>query len=188
MNTSEYYFSFSLFFLFEFQVQLVILRALLYVARPATCKLGSISNSTLYRDVKQYPKAKGVLRIFILQHGSPIYFSSCTYNRERILRWVRDEQAATNSKGNDIEHVLLDLGGVTSIDITGVETLTEVFKSMEARGIKVGFVNPRLEVLEKLTVTKFIEIIGKENVFLSIEDAVVTCTFTLISSKQFDDA
>ncbi|THG09199.1 hypothetical protein TEA_029793 [Camellia sinensis var. sinensis] len=169
-------------------VGLAILRALLYVARPATCKLGSISNSTLYRDVEQYPEATGVPGILVLQLGSPLYFSNCTYIRERILRWVRDEQAATNSKGNDIEHVLLDLGGVTSIDITGVETLIEVFKSMEARGIKVGFVNPRLEVLEKLTVTKFIEIIGKEDVFLSIKDAVETCTFTLRSSKQFDDA
>ncbi|KAL7239849.1 hypothetical protein ACSBR2_005671 [Camellia fascicularis] len=169
-------------------VGLAILRVLLYVARPATCKLGSISNSTLYRDVEQYPEATGVPGILVLQLGSPIYFSNCTYIRQRILRWVRDEQAATNSKGNDIEHVLLDLGGVTSIDITGVETLTEVFKSMEARGIKVGFVNPRLEALEKLTVTKFNEIIGKENVFLSIEDAVETCTFTLRSSKLFDDA
>ncbi|KAI8022493.1 putative sulfate transporter 3.5 [Camellia lanceoleosa] len=154
-------------------VGLAILRALLYVARRATCKLGSISNSTLYR----------VPGILVLQLGSPIYFSNYTYIRERILRWVRDEQAATNSKG-----MILSMFWVTSIDIIGVETLIEVFKSMEARRIKVGFVNPRLEVLEKFTVTKFIEIIGKKNVFLLIEDTVETCTFTLRSSKQFDDA
>ncbi|KAL6974372.1 putative sulfate transporter 3.5, partial [Sarracenia purpurea var. burkii] len=41
-------------------VGLAILRALLYVARPATCKLGRIESSTLYRDLAQYPEAIGV--------------------------------------------------------------------------------------------------------------------------------
>ncbi|KAL7168194.1 hypothetical protein ACSBR2_038602 [Camellia fascicularis] len=168
-------------------VGLSILRALLYVARPVTCKLGSIPNSTLYRDVEQYPDATEVPGILILKLGSPIYFPNCTYIKERILRWVRDEQAAANSKGNgDIEHILLDLGGVTSIDITGVETLTEVRRSMEAKGLKVTLVNPRLEVMEKLIATKFVDLIGKENVFLSIEDAIEACRFTLKSSKQFE--
>lgn len=168
-------------------VGLSILRALLYVARPVTCKLGSIPNSTLYRDVEQYPDATEVPGILILKLGSPIYFPNCTYIKERILRWVRDEQAAANSKGNgDIEHILLDMGGVTSIDITGVETLTEVRRSMEAKGLKVTLVNPRLEVMEKLIATKFVDLIGKENVFLSIEDAIEACRFTLKSSKQFE--
>nr|QBA30994.1 sulfate transporter 3.5 [Camellia sinensis] len=168
-------------------VGLSILRALLYVARPVTCKLGNIPNSTLYRDIEQYPDAIEVPGILILKLGSPIYFPNCTYIKERILRWVRDEQAAANSKGNgDIEHVLLDLGGVTSIDITGVETLTEVRRSLEAKGLKVTLVNPRLEVMEKLIATKFVDLIGKENVFLSIEDAIEACRFTLKSSKQFE--
>ncbi|GMQ06614.1 hypothetical protein CsSME_00051134 [Camellia sinensis var. sinensis] len=168
-------------------VGLSILRALLYVARPVTCKLGNIPNSTLYRDIEQYPDAIEVPGILILKLGSPIYFPNCTYIKERILRWVRDEQAAVNSKGNgDIEHVLLDLGGVTSIDITGVETLTEVRRSLEAKGLKVTLVNPRLEVMEKLIATKFVDLIGKENVFLSIEDAIEACRFTLKSSKQFE--
>uniref|UniRef100_A0A5B7A5A2 Putative sulfate transporter 3.5 n=1 Tax=Davidia involucrata TaxID=16924 RepID=A0A5B7A5A2_DAVIN len=165
-------------------VGLAILRALLYVARPATCKLGNIPDSTLYRDVEQYPDATGVPGILVLQLGSPIYYANGTYIRERILRWVRDEEAVSNSKGNDIEHILLDLSGVTSIDITGVETLVEVRKNMNAKGINVVLVNPRIEVMEKLIVTKFIDTIGKESVFLSIQDAVEACRFSLKRSKQ----
>ncbi|XP_052199011.1 probable sulfate transporter 3.5 isoform X2 [Diospyros lotus] len=163
-------------------IGLSILRALLYVARPASCKLGKVPNSTLYRDVEQYPGATELPGTIVLQLGSPIYFANCTYIRERILRWVRDEE----DNKNDIEHLLLDFGGVTSIDITGLETLVEVLKNMEAREIKVGLVNPRLQVMEKLIVTKFVEKIGKENVFLSIEDAVEACRFALKRSKQVD--
>ncbi|KAA8534999.1 hypothetical protein F0562_030002 [Nyssa sinensis] len=64
-------------------VGLAILRALLYVARPATCKLGNIPNSTLYRDVEQYPEATAEPGILVLKLGSPIYFANSTYIRER---------------------------------------------------------------------------------------------------------
>ncbi|CAK9152747.1 unnamed protein product [Ilex paraguariensis] len=166
-------------------VGLALLRGLLYVARPGTCKLANIPDSTLYRDVEQYPGATGIPGILILQLGSPIYFANSSYIRERILRWVRDEQDIIDAEGNDIEYLLLDLGGVTAIDITGIETLCEVRKNMESKGIKVTLINPRIKVMEKLMLTKFIdEEVGKESVFLSIEDAIEACRFSLKISNQ----
>ncbi|KAK7845892.1 putative sulfate transporter 3.5, partial [Quercus suber] len=117
-------------------VGLGIIRALLYVARPATCKLGKVPNSILYRDFEQYPGSTNVPGILVLQLGSPIYFANCTYIRERILRWIREEQANIVSKGDILENVFLDLTGVTSIDVTGIETLIEVHKTLQANDIK----------------------------------------------------
>ncbi|KAK9269574.1 hypothetical protein L1049_001350 [Liquidambar formosana] len=165
-------------------VGISIIRALLYVARPATSKLANIPNSAIYRDVEQYPGATGVPGILILQLGSPIYFANCTYIRERIMRWIKDEQGFSDSKADVIEHVLLELGGVTSIDMTGIETLSEIRRSLEVIGIKLALVNPRIEVMEKLIVSKFIDKIGKESVFLSIEDAINASRFLLSESKQ----
>lgn len=65
------------------QVGLSLLRALIYVARPAICKLGRIPNSILYRDTDQYPHAIQEPGILILKLGSPIYFASSNYIRER---------------------------------------------------------------------------------------------------------
>ncbi|KAJ9538623.1 hypothetical protein OSB04_031356 [Centaurea solstitialis] len=136
-------------------VALALVRALLYVARPTSAKLGNIPDTSLYRDVEQYPGATDIPRTLVLQLGSPIYFANSGYIRERILRWVRDEKAKKDSQGDDVEYVILDLGGVTSIDITGVETLVEVRRSLEAKQIKVVLVNPRLDVMEKLIVYEF---------------------------------
>lgn len=67
------------------QVGLALVRALLYMARPGTCKLGNIPNSNLYRDVEQYPGTIGHTGFLILQIGSPIYFANGTYIKERWL-------------------------------------------------------------------------------------------------------
>ncbi|XP_024979904.1 probable sulfate transporter 3.5 [Cynara cardunculus var. scolymus] len=167
-------------------VALALVRALLYVARPTSSKLGNIPDTSFYRDVEQYPGATDIPKTLVLQLGSPIYFANSGYIRERILRWVRDEKAKKDSQGDDVEYVILDLGGVTSIDITGVETLVEVRRSLEAKQIKIVLVNPRLEVMEKLIVTNFIEKIGTECVFLSIEDAIDGCKFSLTRMKDYN--
>ncbi|PHT51959.1 putative sulfate transporter 3.5 [Capsicum baccatum] len=162
-------------------VGLALIRALLYVARPPTCKLGNITDTAAYRDVEQYPGSSGTQGMLILKLGSPIYFPNSNYIRERILRWVRDEQSFENSKRNEVEYLILDLGGITSIDITGVETLFDIRKCLEAKSIKMILVNPRIGVMEKLLVTHFIDKIGKESVFLTIEDAIENCRFSLKS-------
>ncbi|XP_057768107.1 probable sulfate transporter 3.5 [Salvia miltiorrhiza] len=155
-------------------VGLALVRAMLYMARPATCKLGNIPNSNLYRDVEQYPDTIGHSGFLLLQLGSPIYFANGTYIKDRILRWVRDE----NSR-QEIQYVLLDLGGVTAIDHTGVEALLEVRKTLENKGVKMLLVNPRIDVMDKLILMGTITKIGKEAVYLSIEDALHACKFTI---------
>lgn len=72
-----------IFSAFYFQVGLALLRALLYVARPATCKLGKIPESTLFRDTEQYPGLTAAPGVLAIQLGSPIYYANCNYIRER---------------------------------------------------------------------------------------------------------
>ncbi|MCL7041936.1 hypothetical protein MKW94_028079 [Papaver nudicaule] len=168
-------------------IGLSIIRALLCVARPPIANLGNMSNSTMYRDIEQYPSAEKVPGVLILQLGSPIYFANCTYVRERISRWMDHEQSISDSKAADIEHIILDMGGVTAIDMTGIGMLTEVLKSIERKGINVLIANPKIEVMEKLMLSNLVETIGKDSMFLSINDAVEACRFNLRSSKKLID-
>ena len=45
--------------------------------------------------------------------------------------------------------------------------------------LQLAIVNPRIEVLEKMTLAKFTDSIGKESFYLSIEDAIEGCRFSL---------
>ncbi|CAL8172251.1 unnamed protein product [Prunus armeniaca] len=165
-------------------VVLGLVRALLYVARPGTCKLGRLPDSVIYRDIEQYPDAGRNPGIIVLQIGSPIYFANGNYVRERILRWVRDEQSHLETTGDELEHVMLELSGVVTIDMTGLETMKEINKTLTARDVKLGIINPRLKVMEKMITSHFIDKLGKENVYLSIEEAVENCKFSTSKPKK----
>ncbi|KAG6536918.1 hypothetical protein ZIOFF_001996 [Zingiber officinale] len=159
-------------------VMLSILRALLYVARPTSCKLGNIAGTELYRDVMLYPNSKLLSETLIIELGSPIYFAAAGYLKERILRWVEEEENIAN-KDEHLKHVILDMGGVTAIDNTGIGMLFDVHRNLQKKEIKISLVNPRPGVVEKLILSRYIEIIGgEERVFLSIKEAIALSHFS----------
>ncbi|KAI9119229.1 hypothetical protein K1719_009904 [Acacia pycnantha] len=164
-------------------VILALLRALLYVARPATCKLGRLSDSGLYRDVEQYPNSSKVHGVLIVQLGSPLYYANSNYVKERVLRYIRGEQAS----GDIVEHLILDLSGVTSIDMTGMKGLLEIRRVLEKNNIQVLLVNPRMEVVEKLVASHFVDKVGKESFYLSLDDAVMATQYSLQKARKSDE-
>ncbi|PWZ34669.1 Sulfate transporter 3.1 [Zea mays] len=169
-------------------VGLSVVRALLHVARPSTCKLGSVAGGDIFRDVRHYPHARSVPNVLVLQLGSPIYFVNAGYLRERILRWAEEEENGSKIDGQDLQYVVLDLAGVTSIDNTGIGMLVEVHKSLDRKGIRIALTNPRLEVTEKLVLSGYIkDIIGEEWVFLTVKDAITACRYALQRSRSKDD-
>ncbi|KAJ9129699.1 hypothetical protein P3X46_035303 [Hevea brasiliensis] len=165
-------------------VGLAMVRTLLYAARPATCRLGKIQDSYLYRDAEQYPGVTRIPGVLALQLGSPVYFASSNYIRERILRWIQEENDISNGGESIVKHVLLDLSGVISIDTTGIETLIEIHKMLKARSIKLSIINPRLDVMEKMIRSHFVDKVGKQSIFLCIEDAIEASSFSLSTQKE----
>ncbi|KAL0345236.1 UNVERIFIED_CONTAM: putative sulfate transporter 3.5 [Sesamum radiatum] len=142
-----------------------MVRALLYMARPATYKLENIPNSKLYHDVEQYLGTTVIPGFLVLQIGSAIYFANANYMKERILRWVQDENELAITSEYNVEFVLLDFGAVTAINTIRVESLHEVQRKLKCKGMKVIIIKPRIDVMDKLIVTKFIDKIGKDVVF-----------------------
>ncbi|CAA7397198.1 unnamed protein product [Spirodela intermedia] len=160
-------------------VGISVLRALLYVARPVPCKLGRLPGAAAFRDVEQYPDSQPVPGVLAVQPSSPIYFANSGYIRQRILRWVEEEAEGSRGKEDELHYVVLDMGGVSSIDKTGIEMLQELQATLDRREIKLAMANPRIEVAEKMVASNFIGRIGSDWVFLSVEEAVEACRFVM---------
>ncbi|KAE8681715.1 Sulfate transporter 3.1 [Hibiscus syriacus] len=154
-------------------VAISVLRLLLFVARPRTFVLGNIPNSTIYRNVEQYPTTDSVPGILILEIDAPIYFANASYLRERL------KSAGETS----LQYVILHMTAVGNIDTSGISMLEEVKKTTDRRGLKLVFANPGSEVMKKLNKSKFIETIGQEWIYLTVGEAVEACHYKLHTCK-----
>ncbi|KAI8522945.1 hypothetical protein RHMOL_Rhmol13G0036300 [Rhododendron molle] len=165
-------------------VGLSLLRVLLFVARPRTMVLGNIPDSVIYRSVDQYPNANNVPGILILEMNAPIYFANSSYLRERISRWIDEEEDRVKSSGEtSLQYVVLDMGAVGNIDTSGISMFEELKKGTERRGLKLVLANPGGEVMKKLNKSKFIDSLGQEWIYLTVGEAVGACNFMLHTSK-----
>ncbi|KAG6382581.1 hypothetical protein SASPL_157746 [Salvia splendens] len=166
-------------------IGLSVLRVLLFIARPRTLVLGNLPDSKVYRNVHHYQQAQTVPGILILEIDAPIYFANSNYLRERISRWIDEEEERIKSCGDTgLQHVVLDMSAVGNIDTSGISMMDEIKKIIDRRGLKLVLVNPVAEVMKKLEKSKFLESLGMEWVFLTVEEAVRACSYMLDCKPQ----
>ncbi|XP_004493701.1 sulfate transporter 3.1-like [Cicer arietinum] len=166
-------------------VSLSLLRLLLFVARPKTFVLGNIPNSAAYRNVEHYPNAHNIPGILILEIDAPIYFANSSYLRERITRWIDEEEERIKEAGQtSLQYVIVDMTAVANIDTSGISMLEEFKKSVDRKGIQLVLVNTGSEVTKKLNKSKFLDEIGHKWVYVTVEEAVGVCSYMIHTHKS----
>ncbi|KAG6645234.1 sulfate transporter 3.1-like isoform X2 [Carya illinoinensis] len=162
-----------------------LLRVLLFIARPRTMVLGNLPNSTIFRNAEQYPNASNVPGVLILQIDAPIYFVNASYLRERIARWIDEEEDRIKSSGETcLQYVIMVMSAVGNIDTSGISMLEEIKKAIDRRGLKLVLANPGGEVMKKLHKSKFVENMGQECIYLTVGEAVAGCKYMLQTCKS----
>ncbi|KAK8363994.1 hypothetical protein V6Z12_A03G199500 [Gossypium hirsutum] len=158
-------------------VSISFAKILLQVTRPRTAILGKVPRTaTVYRNIQQYPDATKVSGILIVRVDSAIYFSNSNYVKERILRWLADEEEHVKENSQPrFQYLIIEMGPVTDIDTSGIHALEELFRALQKRDIKLVLANPGPVVVDKLHASKFQELIGEGRIFLTVADAVRIC-------------
>ncbi|KAL6272963.1 hypothetical protein ACE6H2_023655 [Prunus campanulata] len=119
---------------------------------------GNLPNSMVYRNVEQYPNASNVPGILILEIDAPIYSANTNSLRERITRWINDEEDRIKSAGeSSLQYVILDMTAVGNIDTSGISVFEEVKKLVDRRGLQLVLANPGSEVMKKMNKSELIE-------------------------------
>ncbi|KAK7412122.1 hypothetical protein VNO78_03570 [Psophocarpus tetragonolobus] len=150
-------------------------KILLQVTRPRTAVLGKLPGTTIFRNVQQYPKATQINGMLIIRVDSAIYFSNSNYIKERILRWLTDEEAQRVASGlSRIEYLIVEMSPVTDIDTSGIHAFEELYKSLQKREKQLILANPGPIVVEKLHASQLTNLIGEDKIFLTVADAVST--------------
>ncbi|KAL3322005.1 hypothetical protein AABB24_039569 [Solanum stoloniferum] len=155
-------------------------KILLQVTRPRTATLGRIPRTNVYRNTQQYPEATKVPGVLIVRVDSAIYFSNSNYIKERILRWLMDEEEQRKTASDPkIQFLIVEMSPVTDIDTSGIHALEELHRSLKKRNVQLVLSNPGRVVIDKLHASKFPDQIGEDKIFLTVADAVLTCSLKL---------
>ncbi|KAF7126737.1 hypothetical protein RHSIM_Rhsim11G0135500 [Rhododendron simsii] len=150
-------------------------KILLQVTRPRTALLGNLPRTSVYRNINQYPDATKVAGILIVRVDSAIYFSNSNYVKERILRWLTDEEEQVKAnKQTRIQYLVVEMSPITDIDTSGIHALEELYRTLQKREIQLVLANPGQAVIDKLYASGFANLIGEDKIFLTVADVVLT--------------
>ncbi|KAK2659662.1 hypothetical protein Ddye_006195 [Dipteronia dyeriana] len=162
-------------------VSISFAKILLQVTRPRTAILGKVPRTTVYRNIQQYPEATKVPGVLIVRVDSAIYFSNSNYIKERILRWLTDEEERLKAASlSRIQILIVEMSPVTDIDTSGIHALDELLRSLEKRDIQLVLANPGPVVIDKLHASNFANSMGDNRIFLTVADAVASCSPKLV--------
>ncbi|KAG7647187.1 putative SLC26A/SulP transporter, STAS domain superfamily [Arabidopsis thaliana] len=152
-------------------------KILLQVTRPRTAILGKIPGTSVYRNINQYPEATRIPGVLTIRVDSAIYFSNSNYVRERIQRWLTDEEEMVEAaRLPRIQFLIIEMSPVTDIDTSGIHALEDLYKSLQKRDIQLVLANPGPPVINKLHVSHFADLIGHDKIFLTVAEAVDSCS------------
>ncbi|GLJ36251.1 hypothetical protein SUGI_0727770 [Cryptomeria japonica] len=160
-------------------VSISVVRLLMHVMRPHTAVLGNIPGTSMYRSTEQYQDATKVPGILILRIDSPIYFANANYLKDRMLRWIEEEEKLIKLDQDILHYIILDMGSVATIDTSGINNLEELKQTLEHRQLQLVLANPSSAVMEKLHKCRFIELLGEKWLFVTVAEAAVVCNSLL---------
>ncbi|RLN18872.1 hypothetical protein C2845_PM02G06320 [Panicum miliaceum] len=119
-------------------VSISIAKILLQATRPKTALLGNLPRTAIYKKIEQYQEVTTVPGVVIVQVDSAIYFTNSNYVKERILRWLEEEEERQRQqKFPQIEFLIVALSAVVDIDTSGILALEELLRALEKRKIRV---------------------------------------------------
>ncbi|KAH6800252.1 slufate transporter 2 [Perilla frutescens var. hirtella] len=148
-------------------------KIILLSIKPSTEVLGRLPGTEIFCDVNQFSVATKIPGIMIIRINSgTLCFANASFIRERILKWLSDENEMKESAKPGIRVIVLDMTNVMNIDTTGIHAMEELHKKLISRGIELAMANPRWQVIAKMKAAKFIEKIGAGWIFLCVADAV----------------
>ncbi|KAH9690854.1 Sulfate transporter 2.2 [Citrus sinensis] len=152
-------------------------KILLNAVRPGIELQGRLPRTDTYGDISQFPMAIKTPGILTIRINSALFcFANANFIRERIMRWVTEEQdELEETTKRTIQAVIIDMSNSMNIDTSGILVLEELHKKLASNGIELVMASPRWQVIHKLKSAKLLDRIGKGCVYLSVAEAMEAC-------------
>ncbi len=160
-------------------VGLSVILLLYRAAYPHVAILGRLPGSHEFRNIKRFHNLELWPHVVILRIDAPLEFINVQYFKDRVeqeLGQVKDE----------VKMVVIDAGPISHIDASATKGIADLTTMLRIRGIRMIWCDVKGPVRDAIYRNGLIAIIGHENIFLDVSQAV-NVAIEKKESNRFDD-
>ena len=132
---------------------------------PHDAVLGLVPGLAGMHDIADFPDARTVPGLMIYRYDSPLFFANAENFRNRAL-------LAVETSPDPVRWFIVNAEANVEVDITGLDALDELRKTLVERGVIFGMVRVTHEVGADLETFGLTESIGEEHFFPTMPTAV----------------
>ena len=126
-------------------------------SRPDIPILGRSPGSEVFHSLKENPDSEIYPGLVIIRFDGPLYFANASALRDRI-------REVTTDVTPPVTMVLIDMEGVSYIDLEGCDMLNEITENMKGIGIVIHLARAKHEIMEMLEKVGVDQIIGRDHI------------------------
>ncbi|MBQ1546603.1 MAG: SulP family inorganic anion transporter [Clostridia bacterium] len=143
-------------------VMLSFLNVILRESNPPTSFLGVIPGRNHFYDLSTYAKARPIKNVIIYRFNGNLFFAN-------VNGFVREIEEAILP---DTKYIVVDAGGIGSIDSTGAQALGALYRKLKKRGVQLFLVEQISKVNEEMRTYGLSSLIESGGVRRTITDAL----------------
>ncbi len=135
------------------------------VARPHDAILGEVPGLPGLHDIEDWEGAKTIPGLVIYRYDAPLCFANVENFQRRALEAIEAETTP-------VEWFLLNTEAIAEVDITAIDTLTELHSELAARGITFAMARVKQDLYKQLKRSQLLQKIGSEHIYLTLHTAI----------------
>jgi anti-anti-sigma factor len=135
-------------------------------SRPHVSALGRVPGVPgAYSDLGRHPENTPVPGVLIARLDGQLYYANAPTFRDRVKSMIETMDPPPRA-------VILDANAWYEMDVTGVDTLGKLVKELQGKSVAVYLADVHAPVYKYADESGLLEIIGKGNVFPTVDAAV----------------
>lgn len=146
-------------------IALSILDLIRRITRPYADVLGYTPGVAGMHSLEDYPESNPVEGLVVFRYDSPLFFANSDDFSNRAIEAVEEAD-------QPVHWFLLNAEANTEVDLTAVDALEELRKTLEERGIRFAMARVKQDLRRSLEPTGFIESVGEDYIFATLPTAV----------------
>lgn len=150
-------------------VILTLISLMRFLVMPQVVVLGRLRDTGEYADIERHPDAEEFPGVLILRIDRIWFFANADGIRNHIKKLI-------SALPGSLHTVILNLAPVSMIDVTAVDVLGQLHASSERHGRRLVLAGVRDPVRDTLKRAGLIEVLGEDNIFRSVGQAVAAVT------------